>query len=93
MMRAGCPRTSLPSTAGCAGMQTHLTAAGSSIDDDGLGLGLGLEVRVRVIFFKNTSFPYSKSYSIDRKHISDTLRHSRRVQNTCRLPKSNRPTR
>ena len=35
MMRAGCPRTSSPSTAGCAGMQTHLTAAGSSIDDDG----------------------------------------------------------
>ena len=37
---------------------------------------------IEKFFFKNTSFPYFKSYSNVRKHISDTSRHSRRVQNT-----------
>ena len=40
-----------------------------------------------MIFFKNTSFPDSKSYSIDRKHISDTPRHSIHVQKTILKPK------
>ena len=38
--------------------------------------------KIRNFFFRNTSFPYSKSYSNVRKHISDTPRHSRHVQNT-----------
>ena len=40
------------------------------------------------IFFKNTSFPNCKSYSDVRKHISDTSRHSRRVQNTILISKT-----
>ena len=44
--------------------------------------------RKKQFFFRNTSFPYSKSYSIDRKHISDTPRHSRRVQNTILISKT-----
>ena len=39
-------------------------------------------------FFQNTSFPYSKSYSNVRKHISDTPRHSRHVQNTILILKT-----
>ena len=38
--------------------------------------------------YQISSFPYSKSYSIDRKHISDTPRHSRRVQNTILISKT-----
>ena len=43
---------------------------------------------IEKIFFKNTSFPYFKSYSYVRKHISDTSRHSRRVQNTILISKT-----
>ena len=39
-------------------------------------------------FFKNTSFPYFKSYSNVRKHISDNPRHSRHVQNTILISKT-----
>ena len=39
-------------------------------------------------FFQNTSFPYFKRYQDVRKHISDTSRHSRRVQNTILISKT-----
>ena len=44
--------------------------------------------RSKKFFFQNTSFPYFKSYSDVRKHISDTSRHSRRVQNTILISKT-----
>ena len=43
---------------------------------------------IEEFFFQNTSFPYFKLYYDVRKHISDTSRHSRRVQNTILISKT-----
>ena len=43
---------------------------------------------IEEFFFQNTSFPYFKLYYDVRKHISDTSRHSTRVQNTILISKT-----